>query len=118
MEGDPLIKSKRHQLHQELMMENTAQRARTASVVVTNPTHIAVAVYYRSEETPLPIVAAKGQGFVAQRIVEVAREEGVPIMQNIPLARGLYTEADIDQYIPSSLIEPMAEVLRWVQDNS
>ncbi len=117
MEGDPLIKSKRHQLHQELMMENTTQRARTASVIVTNPTHIAVAVYYRSEETPLPIVVAKGQGFLAQRMIEAAREEGVPIMQNIPLARGLYAESAIDQYIPSSLIEPVAEVLRWVQDN-
>jgi type III secretion protein U len=99
------------------MMENTTQRARTASVIVTNPTHIAVAVYYRSEETPLPIVVAKGQGFLAQRMIEAAREEGVPIMQNIPLARGLYAESAIDQYIPSSLIEPVAEVLRWVQDN-
>jgi type III secretion protein U len=50
-------------------------------------------------------------------MIEAAREEGVPIMQNIPLARGLYAESAIDQYIPSSLIEPVAEVLRWVQDN-
>lgn len=117
MEGDPLIKSKRHHLHQELMMENTAQKAGTASVLVTNPTHIAVALYYKSEETPLPLVVAKGQGFVAQRMIEVAQHADVPVMQNIPLARGLYAEADIDQYIPSSLIEPVAEVLRWVQEN-
>jgi type III secretion protein U len=117
MEGDPLIKSKRHQFHQELMAENSTQRARTASVLVTNPTEFAVAIFYRAEETPLPLVVAKGQGFMAKRMVTAAREEGVPIMQNIPLARGLYAEAEIDQYIPSSMIEPVAEVLRWVQEN-
>jgi type III secretion protein U len=115
MEGDPRIKSKRKQFHQELLTQNTAQRVRKSSVLVTNPTEIAVAIYYEAEETPLPTVVAKGEGEVARRMIAVARDEGIPIMQNIPLARALNREAEVDQYIPSPLIEPVAEVLRWLQ---
>jgi type III secretion protein U len=115
MEGDPLIKSKRNQFHRELLNQNTAQRVRKASVLVTNPTEIAVALYYDAEETPLPVVIAKGEGSVALHMIAVAKEAGVPIMQNIPVARGLHAEAHVNQYIPSALIEPVAEVLRWLQ---
>lgn len=113
MEGDPHIKSKRKHLHQEMMMSSMVQNARKASVVITNPTHIAVAIYYEKDETALPVVLAKATGLVAKRIVEVAQEEGIPIMQNVPLARALYEQADLNQFIPSELIEPVAEVLRW-----
>jgi len=89
---------------------------RQSSVVVTNPTEIAVALYYDSELTPLPVVVAKGEGLLAQRIRAAAEEHGIPIMENVPLARSLLEEAPVDQYIPSSLIEPVAEVLRWLQD--
>jgi type III secretion protein U len=116
MEGDPLIKNKRKHLHQEMMMEDTRQRVRKASVLVTNPTEIAVALQYDSEKTPLPVVVAKGEGALARRMIQIAREEGIPILQNIPLARSLHADAPVDQYIPSSLIEPVAEVLRWVND--
>lgn len=115
MEGDPHIKSKRKQFHHELLMEDTSQRVRKSTVLVTNPTHIAVAILYDAEETPLPLVLAKGEGYLAERMIAIAKEEGIPIMQNIPLARSLHSEAPVDQYIPSSLIEPIAEVLRWVQ---
>jgi len=115
MEGDPHIKSKRKQFHHELMQEDTRQRVRKSSVLVTNPTEIAVAIYYNAEETPLPMVLAKGEGTLARRMIAIAQEEGIPIMQNIPLARSLHSEAPVDQYIPSSLIEPVAEVLRWLQ---
>jgi type III secretion protein U len=115
MEGDPHIKSKRKQFHHELMQEDTRQRVRKSSVLVTNPTEIAVAIYYNAEETPLPMVLAKGEGTLAKRMIAIAQEEGIPIMQNIPLARSLHSEAPVDQYIPSSLIEPVAEVLRWLQ---
>jgi type III secretion protein U len=115
MEGNPEIKGKRRQFHQELMNQNTTQRVRKASVLVTNPTEIAVALYYDAEETPLPLVLAKGEGDLARRMIAIAKEEGIPIMQNIPLARGLYADAEVDQYIPSSLIEPVAEVLRWLK---
>jgi type III secretion protein U len=115
MEGDPLIKGKRKQFHHELMMESTRDRVRQSSVLVTNPTEVAIALYYNADETPLPIVIAKGEGLLAQRMRTVAEEEGIPIMENVPLARSLLEEAPVDQFIPSSLIEPVAEVLRWLQ---
>lgn len=115
-EGDPLIKGKRKQLHQELIAGNQVQRTRQASVVVTNPTHLAVAIHYDEKDNALPKVLAKGEDHVARRMIEAAREEGIPVMQNIPLARALYADVAVDRYIPSELIEPMAEVLRWVKE--
>lgn len=115
MEGDPHIKGARKQLHQELMMNSMIEQTRKASVVITNPTHIAVALRYDQDETPLPVVLAKAQNLLAKRIIEVAQEEGIPIMRNVPLAHALYETAEINQYIPSDLIEPVAEVLRWIQ---
>ncbi len=114
-EGDPMIKSKRRQLHRELMTQNMLQNVRRASVVVTNPTRIAVALIYDGEDTPLPLIAAKGENLLARRIIEIAREEGIPVLENVPLARALHQHGEIDRYIPSDLIEPVAEVLRWVQ---
>ena len=115
MEGDPHIKGKRKHLHQEMVMQGAVQSARKASVVVTNPTHLAIALYYDQDETPLPIVLAKGEGTLANEMMRAAREAGVPVMQNIPLARALMAQAQPDQYIPSELIEPVAEVLRLVR---
>lgn len=115
MEGDPQIKGKRRQLHRELVMSNMLQKVKKASVVITNPTRIAVALLYDQEETKLPLVVAKGENLLAKRIIEVAQEEGIPIMQNVPLAQDLYAHGELDQYIPSELIGAVAEVLRWVQ---
>ena len=115
MEGDPHIKSARRHLHQELVNQDTVAKAKQATVIVTNPTHIAVALYYKKDETPLPVVLAKAQDLIAQRIVEMAREEGIPVMQNVPLAQSLYNDVPVSEYIPSDLIEPVAEVLRFVQ---
>ncbi len=115
-EGDPQIKGKRRQLHQELMANSQVQRTRKATVVVTNPTHLAVAIYYDEKDNTLPTVLAKGADHVAQQMKAAAREEGIPIMQNIPLARALYADVAVDRYIPPDLIEPMAEVLRWVKE--
>lgn len=115
MEGDPHIKSKRKHLHQEMVMQGAVNSARKASVVITNPTHLAIAVYYDSDKTPLPLVTAKGEGTLALEMMKAAREAGVPVMQNIALARALMTDAQVDQYIPSELIEPVAEVLRLVR---
>jgi len=114
-EGDPHIKHQRKQLHHELMQDSAVHSARKASVLITNPTHLAIAVYYEPEETPLPRVTGKGEGALAQRMVQAAREAGVPVLQNIPLAHALMNEAALDQYIPSELIEPVAEVLRMVR---
>ncbi|MCL1890234.1 MAG: type III secretion system export apparatus subunit SctU, partial [Desulfovibrionaceae bacterium] len=115
MEGDPQIKGKRKQLHQEMAMSNTLSNVRKANVVVTNPTHVAVALIYDEKKTPLPLIVGMGEGFLAQRIVEVAKEEGIPIMQNVPLARALLQDGAENEYIPADLIRPVAEVLRWAQ---
>ncbi|MDR2051039.1 MAG: type III secretion system export apparatus subunit SctU [Deltaproteobacteria bacterium] len=115
MEGDPQIKGKRKQLHQEMAMSNTLSNVRKAQVVVTNPTQVAVALIYDEKNTPLPIVAGMGEGLLAQRIIEIAKEEGIPIMQNVPLARALLRDGVQNEYIPSDLIKPVAEVLRWAR---
>lgn len=115
MEGDPNIKGKRKQLHQELISQNTMSNVRKAKVLVTNPTHYAVALDYEKDQTPLPIILAKGEGHLAQRMIEVAKEEGIPIMRNVPLARELFATGTENSYIPKHLIKPVAEVLRWVQ---
>ena len=117
MEGDPHIKHKRRHLHQEMLAEGAVHAARNASVVVTNPTHLAVALRYDGPEaTPLPVVLAKGEGALAQRMKAAAIEAGVPVMQNIPLARALMRDAVAEQYIPAELVEPVAEVLRAVRE--
>ena len=77
--------------------------------------HFPVALDYEKDRTPLPVILAKGQGVLAQRMIETAREEGIPIMRNVPLARSLYEQGTENAYIPQDLIGPVAEVLRWVQ---
>jgi type III secretion protein U len=116
MEGDPLIKSQRKQLHQEMLQNDAVQSSRKATVLVTNPTHLAIALRYDEGETPLPLVLAKGEGALAQKMIDAAREAGVPVMQNIPLAHSLFRDAAMNQYIPSELIEPVAEVLKLIKN--
>lgn len=114
-EGDPEIKSRRKQLHRELLNQNTLGNVRKAKVLVTNPTHFAVAIDYEKDRTPLPVIVAKGEGELARRMIEVAEEEGIPVMRNVPLARALYAEGTENAYIPKDLLAPVAEVLRWVE---
>lgn len=115
-EGDPHIRSRRKQLHREVAATNMLQNVRKASVVVVNPTHVAVALYYRAGETELPVVLAKGEGDLARRIRGIAEEEGIPVLRNVDLARRLQATTPVDQYIPDELIEPVAAVLRWVRE--
>ena len=115
-EGDPHIKSKRTPLQKELLSESGVLRVKKAKVLVTNPTHFAVALDYDQGRTPLPVILAKGEGPRALRMMEVAREAGIPIMRNVPLARALYHNGEENEYIPKDLIGPVAEVLRWVQE--
>ncbi len=115
MEGDPLIKSRRRQLHQEMANQDTLGRVRKAKVLVVNPTHVAVALDYDRDRTPLPVVLAKGEDHLARRMITVAREEGIPILRQASLARQLYEDGQEDASIPKNLLAPVAEVLRWVQ---
>src|SRR5690606_3336589 len=115
MEGDPLIKHKRKHLHQEMAMQGGARAVRRASVVITNPTHLAVALYYKMDDTPLPQVVAKGEGAAAETIKRVAIGAGVPVLENVPLARALWSTAQVEQFIPAELLEPVAQALRLVR---
>lgn len=118
MEGDPIIKGKRKQLHQEMAMGDAGEKVKKSSVVVTNPTRLAVALAYEKGKTKLPLVTAMGENLTARIMVEAARENNIPVMQHVPLAWSLYETARVDRYIPSELIEPVAEVLRWVMQMS
>ena len=113
-EGDPQIKGKRRQLHRELVNDEVSKRVKKSSVLITNPTHYAIALYYEKGETQLPILLAKAKGPVALRMMDIARREGIPIMRNIPLAHALFDVVEVDHFIPRDLIEPVAEVLRTV----
>jgi type III secretion protein U len=115
-EGDPHVRGRRRQLHREANEAGMLAGVRKASVVVVNPTHIAVALYYELGETDLPIVVAKGEGELARAIRKIAEEEGIPVVHNVDLARRLRSDAPVDQYIPEQLIEPVAAVLRWARD--
>ncbi|MDR1613545.1 MAG: type III secretion system export apparatus subunit SctU [Planctomycetota bacterium] len=116
MEGDPHIKGQRKQLHQEMVMSDQAGAVRRSDVLVTNPTHLAIAIEYKEGKTPLPVILAKGEGYLAERMMRIAEEAGVPIMRNVPLAHDLWEQGHELEYIPSGLIEPVAEVLRWLRE--
>jgi len=114
-EGDPHIKHKRKHLHQEMVMQGTAASARKATVVVTNPIHLAVAIYYKKGDVPLPQVVARGEGVHAEAIRNQARDAGVPVLENVQLARALWRTTDVDQFIPNELLAPVAELLLLVR---
>jgi type III secretion protein U len=114
-EGDPYIKGHRKQMHQEFAQASTSNAIRGASVVVTNPTHIAVAIRYQAGETELPMVVAKGEDYDAEEIKRIAKEAGVPILENVDLARGLYEKVETEDFITSEFFKVVAEVLRWAE---
>jgi type III secretion protein U len=114
-EGDPYVKARRKQLHQEWAQQNSAQAVKNANVLVVNPTHIAIAIEYGTEEAPIPVVTAKGEDNIVPMMKELAAEAGVPIVRNVPLARRLNELAEIDEFIPQETFEAVAEVLHWAQ---
>jgi flagellar biosynthesis protein FlhB len=113
-EGDPLIKHKIKEKQRQMSMARMMQDVPKAQVVVTNPTHYAVAIAYESGEMAVPMVVAKGTDFMAQKIKEVAKEHRVVIMENKPLARALYASVEVGQEIPEDLFKAVAEVLAYV----
>ncbi|MEA3228720.1 MAG: flagellar biosynthesis protein FlhB [Campylobacterota bacterium] len=114
MEGDPLIKAKIRQIQMQASRKRMMAEVPNADVVITNPTHYAVAVKYDEERSHAPIVIAKGVDNIAQQIKKVAREENIHIVQNPPLARSLYNEVDLEKPIPEALFGAVAEVLAYV----
>ncbi len=116
MEGSQEVKQAQRQFRQEILQGDAPAKAvKKADVVVTNPTHLAVGLRYHADEAPLPKVVCRGEDFVAKEIREAALKEGIPIMENVPLARALYEKVQIEEFIPVELVEPVAEVLKWVK---
>ncbi|MCR4892318.1 MAG: flagellar biosynthesis protein FlhB [Lachnospiraceae bacterium] len=113
-EGDPQIKGKIRQRMMEASRRRMMQSVPQADVVITNPTHFAVALKYDPDLADAPILTAKGQDFLAKKIRETAEESGVEIVENKPLARMLYANVDLDSIIPPELYQAVAEVLAFV----
>lgn len=116
MEGDPQIKSKRRQKQQQMAMSRMMQDVPSADVVIRNPTHFAVAVRYDEAKDRAPVVVAKGADNVAFRIIEKAEENGVSVVENVPLARGLFKAVEVGREIPLDFYRAVAEVLAFVYD--
>jgi flagellar biosynthetic protein FlhB len=113
-EGDPQIKGKIRQLRMQRSRERMMAKVPEASVVVTNPTHFAVALKYDMESMSAPVLVAKGQDFIALKIREIAEDNEVPIVENPPLARGLFAAVEIDHEIPTEHYKAVAEVIGYV----
>ena len=113
-EGNPLIRNKIRQRQREIAMRRMMQEVPKADVVITNPTHLAVALKYDSAKMAAPVVVAKGEGFIAQKIKEIAAANDVVLVENKPLAQTLYKTVDIGEAIPPNLFQAVAEVLAYV----
>ncbi|MGB5986176.1 MAG: flagellar biosynthesis protein FlhB [Desulfobacterales bacterium] len=114
MEGDPKIKARIRAIQMETARRRMMEAVPEATVVITNPTHYAVALKFVSGEMDAPRVVAKGAGFVAQRIKETAQDHQVPVVEDKPLARSLYASVDLNHFIPVELYQAVAEILAYV----
>lgn len=116
-EGDPKIKSKIRAMGQQLLQQQMMSAVPTADVVVTNPTHYAVAIKYDRTQKPAPFVVAKGVDFIAFKIREIAQNNNIPIVENRLVARTLYQLVEINDIIPSDMFQAVAEILAYVYNN-
>jgi flagellar biosynthetic protein FlhB len=114
MEGDPHIRQRRREAHRKLSESRQVSQVKTADVVVTNPTEIAVAIKYDAQKMAAPIVVAKGAELLADRIRRIAIENGIPIIEKKPLARALYHDVKVGQAVPIEFYEAIAEILAYV----
>lgn len=116
MEGSQEVKQAQRQFRDEILNgPDPVKATKQANVVVTNPTHISVGVRFDAEEAPLPRICVMGVDKVAKVIRETALAEGIPIMEDVPLARSLYANGRIGEFIPDDFLEPVAEVLKWAK---
>lgn len=113
-EGDPLIKSRIRSLQREMARRRMMAEVPKSDVVITNPTHFAVALRYDAAEMDAPRISAKGADLVAEKIISLARESGVPLYQDPPVARALYRESEVGDSIPADLFQAVAEILAHV----
>lgn len=113
-EGDPMVKARIKSLQREAAQKRMMHEVPDADVVVTNPVHLAVAIKYDQEKGGAPRVVAKGAGKVAEKIKEIAREHGVPVLEDKPLARGLFRTVELGSEIPVEMYKAVAEILAYV----
>lgn len=113
-DGDPVMKGRRRKRHRELAKGRAALEVPRADALVVNPTHIAVAIRYRAGESPAPRVTAKGKGQLAEYMRDLARENGIPIVENIALARLLYKRVKIGRSVPAETYKAIAAILAYV----
>ncbi|WP_064609280.1 type III secretion system export apparatus subunit SctU [Photobacterium sp. J15] len=114
-EGNPEIKGKRKEFHRELQANSMPKQLKKTSVVVANPTHLVVGLRYDEEDCKIPAVSLKYKGVQARKLRKLAEQEGIPVLENIPLARALHAEVDLYDAIPAHLFEPVAEVIKWLK---
>lgn len=114
MEGDPKIKSKRQQRQREMSMARTMQSVEASTVIITNPTHIAIALRYEQGQDEAPVVMAKGLDYMAMKIREKAKEKNIPIIENKPLARSMYYKVEPGSSVPVEMYQAIAEILALV----
>ncbi|WP_373531507.1 flagellar biosynthesis protein FlhB [Vampirovibrio sp.] len=114
IDGDPMMKSRMRQMGMKMMRTRQLAAVPTADVVITNPTHYAIALKYDPDIAPAPVVVAMGKDIFAQKIKEVAKEAGVPMVENKPLARALYPVIEVECMVPPDLFVAVAEVLAFV----
>jgi type III secretion protein U len=114
-EGDPHIKGKRRQIAQEIAYsDGPAGGIKQSAAVVTNPTHLAIAIGYDREVDAAPYIVAMGQDILAERMISMAKQYDIPIVRNIKLARELWDNGEIYEFVPEKTYEPLAEILRWI----
>ena len=118
MEGDPRLKQRRRQVAIQMAMKSLKKNVPTADVIVTNPTHFAIALKYDADSMHAPRVVAKGQDLMAKRIRDIAVEHGIPIIERKPLARALYRLCQVGQEIPEQFYTTVAEILAYVYEIS
>lgn len=114
MEGNPQMKAARQQRQKQIAMGRMMTDIPTSTVVITNPTHIAVVLRYDAEKDQAPMVTAKGADYIAEKIKEIAKKNNIPIMENKPLARAMYKKVEIGEPVPIDLYKAIAEILAIV----
>jgi type III secretion YscU/HrpY family protein len=113
-EGDPHIKGKRRQIAQEIATGDAGGGMRDAKALVTNPTHLAIALDYDRETDPAPYIVAMGEGILAERMIAQAKHYDIPVVRNIDLAHRLWDNGEVYEFIPEDAYEATAEILRWL----
>jgi flagellar biosynthetic protein FlhB len=113
-EGDPKVKSRIRSIQLEMSRRRMMDGVPDATVVITNPTHLAIALKYDSKNMQAPKVVAKGAGFIAEKIKEIAKSNRIPVVENKPLARAMFKAADVGAYIPLEMYRAVAEILAYV----